>query len=37
MQKFDDQTQIVLSEIHEHLEQQDKKIDNILKQLEGLQ
>jgi hypothetical protein len=36
MQKFDNQAQQILSEIHRHLEEQDKKIDDILKQLEGL-
>jgi hypothetical protein len=37
MQKFDDQTQTLLTEIHQHLEIQDQKIDRILQQLEGLQ
>jgi hypothetical protein len=35
MQTFDKQAQQILSEIHQHLEQQDMKIDRILKQLEG--
>jgi hypothetical protein len=35
MQKFDTQTQVLLKEIHEHLDAQDQKIERILEQLEG--
>jgi hypothetical protein len=37
MQKFDEQTQVLLSEVHKHLEAQDEKIDHILTILEGSQ
>lgn len=37
MQEFDNKAQILLKEIHEHLDAQDQKINDILKQLEGLQ
>lgn len=36
LQKFDFQTHTILKEIHTHLEQQDDKIDNIVKRLEEL-
>ena len=36
LQKFDVQTRTILKEIHIHLEQQDIKIDNIIKRLEEL-
>lgn len=35
MESLSKQTQTVLTEIHSHLESQDKKIDDILKRLEG--
>lgn len=35
MESLSKQTQTVLTEIHSHLESQDKKIDEILKRLEG--
>ena len=34
--QFAPQTQTILNEIHKHLEQQDNKIDTILKRLEEL-
>lgn len=34
MESLSKQTQTVLTEIHSHLESQDKKIDEILKRLE---
>ena len=36
LNQFGTQTQLVLKEIHTHLEQQDNKIDTILKRLENL-
>ena len=35
MKKFDEQTEVVLGQIHTHLEDQDKKIDQILSLLRG--
>ena len=35
MQKFNDQTETVLKEIHEHLQEQDQKIDLILTRVGG--
>lgn len=35
MKKFDEQTETVLGQIHTYLEEQDAKIDRILKLLEG--
>ena len=36
LNQFGTQTHTILKEIHTHLEQQDDKIDNILKRLEEL-
>ena len=36
LNQFGTQTQIILKEIHTHLEQQDIKIDDILQRLEAL-
>ena len=35
MQRFNDQTEIVLKEIHQHLQEQDQKIDLILARIGG--
>ena len=35
MQKFNDQTETVLNEIHQHLKEQDQKIDLILAKIGG--
>lgn len=35
MKKFDEQTKVVLGQIHTHLKEQDTKIDHILTLLEG--
>lgn len=35
MQKFNDQTETVLKEIHKHLQEQDQKIDLILARVGG--
>ena len=37
LNQFGTQTNTILKEIHSHLEQQDNKIDDILKRLEELQ
>lgn len=35
MKRFDEQTKVVLGQIHTHLKEQDTKIDHILTLLEG--
>jgi hypothetical protein len=37
MQEFDNKTQVLLNELHKHLESQDIKLDNIIKRLEALE
>lgn len=36
MRKTDSQTQAILSEVHHHLQEQDKKLDYIISRLEEL-